>query len=183
LRGAPPRQTELKTRRGAANPLAVAAANGLTGRMKTLAALLASLALGLVALGQTPPAKAPPGKAPPGKEAKKDEPPAKIDGQEIPRGDRFLGLQVVNGVFKLSFYDAKKKPVPPDVARAVLRWDPKYKVGQERTVLNPGGGINSMTSEKAVRPPYNFKLFITLLKQATEGEDPVGETIVIDFRQ
>ena len=172
--------------------------------MKTLAALLGSLALGLAVMGQTtppaksptekisldqsPPEKAAPGKAAPGKEApgktaKKDEPPPKIAGMEIARGDRFLGLEVVNGVFKLSFYDAKKKPVPPDVARAVLRWDPKYKVGQERTVLSPGGGVNVMTSEKTVRPPYNFKLFITLLKQATEGEDPVGETIVVDFKQ
>ncbi|HUR59128.1 MAG TPA: hypothetical protein VM029_15540 [Opitutaceae bacterium] len=172
--------------------------------MKSLVALVASLALGLVVLGQTtppatsppattPPAKSPPAKNPPaknpadkaapGKTAKKEEPPPKIEGMEVSRGDRFLGLQIVDSVFKLSFYDAKKKPVAPDVARAVLRWDPKYKVGQERTVLSPGGGMNSMTSEKTIRPPYNFKLFITLLKQASEGEDPVGETIVVDFKQ
>lgn len=150
--------------------------------MKTLVALLCSLALSLVALAQ-PPAKKNPAEAGSADKAGKKEEPPKIEGMEIPRGTRFLGLQVVNSVFKLSFYDAKKKPIPPDVARVVLRWDAKYKVGQERTVLSPGGGVNSMTSEKTVRPPYNFKLFMTLLKDAAEGEDPVGETIVVDFRQ
>lgn len=156
--------------------------------MKPLAALLCSLALIMAALAQTPPAppparKASGEKAPPAKAAKKEEPPPKIEGMEIPRGDRgFLGLEVVNSVFKLSFYDAKRKPVPPDVVRAVLRWDPKNKVGKERVVLSPGGK-NTMTSEKVVRPPYNFKLFITLLKEASEGDDPVGETHVVDFRQ
>lgn len=167
--------------------------------MKLRAALLCCLAMASFASGQTtapaappatPPVKkdsaqktTPPAKAVP-KAAKKEEPPPKIEGIEIPRGDRgFLGIQVMNGVFKLSFYDAKKKPTPPDVVRAVLRWDPKYKVGKERTVLNPGGGVNAMTSEKTVRPPYNFKLYITLLKEATEGDDPVGETHVIDFNQ
>ena len=153
--------------------------------MKTLAVLLCSLVLGMVALAQTtlPANKGPAEKAAADKAGKKEEPPAKIEGMEIPRGSGFLGLQIVNSVFKLSFYDAKKKPIPPDVARVVLRWDAKYKVGKERAVLAPGGGLNSMTSEKNVRPPYLFKLYMTLLKEAAEGEDPVGETIVVDFRQ
>ena len=153
--------------------------------MKTLAALLCSLVLGMVALAQTtlPAKKGPAEKAAVDKAGKKEEPPPKIEGMEIPRGSGFLGLQIVNGVFKLSFYDAKKKPIPPDVARVVLRWDAKYKVGKERVVLAPGGGVNSMTAEKIVRPPYLFKLFMTLLKEASEGDDPVGETIVVDFRQ
>lgn len=117
---------------------------------------------------------------------KKQEEPAKIEGMEIARGDKgFLGIQVVNGNFKLSFYDAKKKPAPPDVTRAVLRWDPKYKVGKERAILTPGGGANSLTSEKNIKPPYNFKLFITLLRDgAADGaEEPAGENHVVDFRQ
>lgn len=124
------------------------------------------------------------GKAAPGaKGAKKDEPPPKIEGMEVSRGDKgFLGVQIVDGRFKINFYDAKKKPMQPDVVRAVLRWDPKYKVGQERVVLNPGGE-NFLTSERFIRPPYNFRLYMTLLKDAAAGEDPVGETHVIDFRQ
>ena len=101
----------------------------------------------------------------------------------VPRGERgFLGVQIVNNTFKISFYDAKKKPVPPDVTRAVLRWDPKYKVGQERVVLNLSEDGKSLASPRSIRAPYNFKLRITLLKDATETEDPVGETLVIDFR-
>ena len=112
---------------------------------------------------------------------KKEEP--KIEGVEVPRGEKgFLGVQIVNGAFKISFYDAKKKPAAVDVARAVLRWDPKYKVGQERVVLNVDSDGKSLSSPKPIRPPYNFKLFITLIKEATEKEDNVGETYVIDFR-
>jgi hypothetical protein len=33
----------------------------------------------------------------------------------------------------------EKKPKDPDVARAVLWWDAKYKVGKERIILNPFG--------------------------------------------
>ena len=117
------------------------------------------------------------------KAKKKEEPPARIAGMEIARGAKgFLGLELVEGTFKLSFYDAKKKPMAPDVARAALRWDVKYKVGQERSVLNPSGDGKSLSSPKTVRPPYAFKLFITLLKEAVEGEDAAGESFTVDFR-
>lgn len=122
------------------------------------------------------------GKAAP-KSAKKEEP--KIEGLEIPRGgDRgFLGLQMVNSTFKLSFYDKAKKPMNVDAARAVVRWDPKYKVGQDRVVLNPSDDGKSLTSPKNIRPPHQFKLFITLLKSAAEDAEPTaGETFVVDFK-
>lgn len=128
-----------------------------------------------------PAAKAPAAKAPAAKTVKKEEPPPKIEGITIPRGKNFLGIQIVNSTFKLSFYDEKKKPIPADVSRAVLRWDPKYKVGKERLLLGPGEDGKSLTSPKNIRPPYNFKLYITLLKDASEAEDPAGETFVIDF--
>jgi hypothetical protein len=114
---------------------------------------------------------------------KKEEPPGKIEGQEIPRGDgRFFGIQVVDSVFKLSFYDAKKKPIVPDVAYAVLRWTSKHKTGDERVVLMPDGKL--LTSPKNIRPPYAFKLFITLFKAPPDGADPVAtENFVIDFNQ
>lgn len=135
-----------------------------------------------VPLPKTAPAtKAPTAKAPAAKTVKKEEPPPKIEGITIPRGKNFLGIQIVNGTFKLSFYDEKKKPMPADVPRAVLRWDPKYKVGKERLLLGLGEDGKSLTSPKNIRPPYNFKLYITLLKDASEAEDPVGETFVIDF--
>jgi hypothetical protein len=115
-------------------------------------------------------------------EKKKEEEP-KINGVVVPRGERgFLGVEIVGAQFKITFYDTKKKPTQPDVARAVLRWDPKYKVGQDRLVLNPDADGKSLSSPRSVRPPYNFKLFITLIKEPAENVDPSGETHVIDFR-
>ena len=115
------------------------------------------------------------------KAATKEEPP--IKGIVVPRGERgFLGVEIVGGAFKITFYDLKRKKIEPDVARAALRWDAKYKVGQERLILNPDPDGKSLSNPRTIRAPHNFKLFITLVKEATEKEDPVGETHVIDFR-
>jgi hypothetical protein len=200
------RQNRTKTCGGPPKQLAAAVATGKFARMKTMLALLCSvLLLTVSSRSQTPAPKtsadepadpATKNAAPPSKTgaksaydkaADKKADPAKkelkILGIEVPRGERgFLGVQIVNGTFKISFYDAKKKPMAPDVTRALLRWDPKNKVGQERVILNAGEDGTSLTSPKSIKPPYNFKLFITLLKEATETADPVGETHVIDFR-
>ena len=115
---------------------------------------------------------------------KKEEPPAKIEGMEIARGGEkgFLGLQVVSGMFKLSFFDAKKKPVNPDVLRAALRWDPKNKIGSERVILNQEG--KALAAGKFIQPPYAFKLFITLFKESPDGGEPIAsENYVVDFSQ
>jgi hypothetical protein len=112
--------------------------------------------------------------------AKKEEAPPKIEGMEIARSSKgFLGLQVADGNFKLSFYNAEKKVAAPDVVRAVLRWTPSYKPGNEVYVLGPGDG-KSLTVAKTVRPPYHFKLFISLF---VEGNDNPVESYVVDFRQ
>lgn len=115
--------------------------------------------------------------------AKKEEPPGKIEGVEIPRGAGFLGLQVVAGTFKLTCYDAKKKPVAADFTRATVRWDAKHKVGDERAVLNPTGDGKSFGAPKPVRPPYNFKVFLTLLTEGADGQTTATETFTVDFRQ
>lgn len=116
--------------------------------------------------------------------AAKKEAPAKIEGIEVARASGgFLGVVVVGNNFKISFYDDKKKPVQADVVRALLRWDPKNTSGWEHAVLNPTADLKALTGPKIVRPPYNFKLFITLMKEAADSPEPVvGETFVIDFR-
>lgn len=124
------------------------------------------------------------GKAAKPEAKKKEDEIGTVEGMAIPRGEGFLGLQLIDGKFKLTFYNAKKKPVAPDVGRAALRWDPKYKVGIERAMLLPAGA-HALASEKFVRPPYNFKLTIVLLKdnaEVAEGAEPGGETIVVDFK-
>lgn len=173
--------------------------------MKALLGLACLLAGGAIAVAQSTPAapaqpaspptktkmvlpekapsatKTPAAKAPAAKAVKKEDEPGKIDGVAIPRAEGFLGVQVVDGKFKVSFYDAKKKPVTPDIGRAVLRWDPKGKIGQDRAVLMAGGGT-ALASDKYVRPPYNFKLYITLLKEGADEAGP-AESYTIDFRQ
>ena len=106
----------------------------------------------------------------------------KIEGVEVPRnGGGYLGVTIVDGTFRISFYDARKRPVPADVSRALLRWDPKYKQGQERVILNASADGRTLGSARAIRPPYLFRLFITLLKDAG-GSDEAGEGYVIDFK-
>jgi hypothetical protein len=109
------------------------------------------------------------------------EPEPQIAGITIARTKGgFLGILVENGNFKLSFYDAKKKPTQVDVARATARWPVKYKLGDERTVLNPAGDGMTLTSGTFVRPPLVFKLYLALF---AEGSDDAVENYVIDFRQ
>jgi hypothetical protein len=131
---------------------------------------LATAATGGPAKGQAP--------------AVKVEEVAKVEGMEVARaGGGLLGVAMVGGTFKISFYDAKRKPAQADVSRALLRWDPKYKLGSERVVLTLGADGKSLVSPKPIRPPYAFKLFITLLKDATGAEESAaGEVLVIDFR-
>lgn len=111
---------------------------------------------------------------------KKEEPPGKIDGMAIPRGSGFIGVQIVNGVFKLTAYDAKKKPAAADFTRVALRWNPINQKAPERALLTPGSGVGVFSSEKIVKPPHSFRLFITLIKGDTD--DAPVENFTVDFR-
>jgi len=103
-------------------------------------------------------------------EATAQEEEGTIAGIAIPRQNGgFLGLEIVGGNFKLSFYTAKKKPVPVDVTRATARWDNKQKLGSDFTVLNAASDNMSLVGAKFVRPPYKFIVFLTLLNEAGEG--------------
>jgi len=145
--------------------------------MKTHVARLLSLVVVLSPVALAAPV------AVPAPVAKVAEPP-KIEGMEVARaGGGFLGVAIVGGTFKISFYDAKRKPAQADVARALLRWDPKYKQGSERVVLTLAADGKSLASAKTIRPPYAFRLFITLLKnEAATEESSAGEVLVVDFR-
>lgn len=92
--------------------------------------------------------------------------------------DGFLGIEITGNNFKLTFYDKDKKPVRADFDRALLRWDVIYKKAPERLILTAGGDGTYLTSPRAIRPPYNFQLFITLI-----ADDRDSETYVIRFRQ
>ncbi len=128
------------------------------------------------------PAAAPATPAPAKKDdgKKKEEKMGKIEGMEIARGTGFIGIQIVNGVFKLTAYDAKRKPMAADFTRAALRWSPPNVKSPERVLLLPGGGVGSFTSDKIVKPPYLFRLFITLIKG--DGDDAPVENFTVEFR-
>ena len=106
-------------------------------------------------------------------EAKKVVEEPKIPGVTIARANgTFLGLEVVGANFKLSFYDAKKKPAAVDVTRATARWpNPRSVTGPNRAVLNPSG--NALVGNKPVLPPLNFTVNITLL----QGEGEEGKVV------
>jgi hypothetical protein len=130
-----------------------------------------------VAAGATPkPLAVPAAPAAPG--AKPEEEP-KIAGLVIPRAKGgLLGLTLENSNFTLAFYDANKLPIPADVTRAAARWPVHYSVDAEHTVLNPTADGMALTSTKFVRPPYVFKLYLTLI---VEGSTEPPESYVIDY--
>ena len=113
---------------------------------------------------------------------KKPEVAPVIPGQTVNRANgTFLGLQVINGNFVLSFYDKKKKPMAPDVTRASARW-PNLRsatTGDNRAVLNREG--NALVGNKPVVPPLVFTLRLSLLQGDAE-EAKVVESFVIAFR-
>ena len=128
-------------------------------------------------------AKTAPAKTPTTKDKKvtKEEPPPKIPGTEIARTNgTFLGLEVVGGNFKLSFYDKKKKPMTIDVTRANARWPNKKSAttGDNRTVLNGSG--NFLVGAKPVVPPFAFNVYLTLL-QGEGDEAKAVESYVVPF--
>jgi len=111
--------------------------------------------------------------------AEGDEAEATIPGISVKRAKGgYIGITVDTNGFALSFYDDKKKQIDCDVAQAAARWKPKNTIGEERRMLNPSGDGKTLTSS-VVRPPFNFKLFLTLLSadgQVVESFDG------IDFR-
>jgi hypothetical protein len=161
--------------------------------MKTLVAFAVVLLAASQLSAQTPPAVVQP-KAPavakpvdpkapvtPAKKAdKKADVMGVIPGTTITRADgTFLGLEVVGGNFKLSFYDKKKKPVAPDVTRANARWQNSRGPGDLRTVLNPSG--NALIGAKPVVPPFTFTVYLTLI-QGEGDEAKAVENFVVPFR-
>ena len=100
-------------------------------------------------------------------EKKKEELP-KIPGTVINRPNgTLLGLEVVGGKFKLTFYDKKHKPMAVDVTRANARWPNPRGPGDNRTVLNSSG--SALVGAKPVVPPFTFNVYLTLLEG--EGEE------------
>ncbi len=104
----------------------------------------------------------------------------KIPGTVITRPNgTFLSLEVVGGVFKLSFYDKKHKLMNVDVSRATARWPNPRSPGDNRTVLNGSG--TALVGAKPVVPPFNFNVYLTLLQGEGEAAKAV-ENYTVPFK-
>ena len=120
-------------------------------------------------------ADAPP---PDGAPAKADEV-GTVAGTAIARDKGgWIGVEIKGSNFVLTFYNEKKKPTPADVSSAVLWWPVHYQPNAERVELVPGDDPAVFSSPRVIRPPYSFKLHITLLNGAKQDD---VESYVVDF--
>jgi hypothetical protein len=85
----------------------------------------------------------------------------------------WLGIEIKEGNFRLTFYNEKKKPVAADRTSAVFRWPVHYQPNDERTELVATDNPDVLASPYPVKPPYSFILHIALLggdqKDGVEG--------------
>lgn len=106
--------------------------------------------------------------------------PEPITGIAIARSNgTWMGLDAKSGSFVLSFYDAAKKPVPVDVARATARWQPKKSPGNQLAVLNPSPDGKSLRGNRPVKAPRLFKVYLVLL----DAQGQVLENYVVDYHE
>jgi hypothetical protein len=112
-----------------------------------------------------------------------------ISGMPIQRAQGgWLGIEIKDQCFRMTFYNDRKRPVRADVAGAVLWWPVQYQPNNERVELTGSDDPAVLSSTKAIRPPYTFKLHITLLTDTnSSGSNPYGaaapdpESYVVDF--
>jgi hypothetical protein len=103
-----------------------------------------------------------------------------IKGMPIKRSESgWLGVELVDSNFVMTFYNEKKKPVAADRPSAVVWWSVHYQPNAERTELTPGGDASVLASSYFVKEPHTFKLHITLLKTGS----PDVEEYVVDFAE
>jgi hypothetical protein len=109
-----------------------------------------------------------------------EEPAGTISGIAIarPQGG-WLGVELRGHTFRLTFYDARKKPVAADATSAVLRWPVRYQPNDERTQLVPTDDPAVLASAYWVKGPLVFKLHLALLVEGKTDAPP--ESYVIDF--
>lgn len=100
----------------------------------------------------------------------------------------WLGIEIRDHCFRLTFYNDKKKAVPADVPAAVLWWPVQYQPNNERVELTGSDDPAVLSSSQTIRPPYTFKLHITLLADTDSSAShpdgataPSPESYVVDF--
>ena len=103
-----------------------------------------------------------------------------IQGIPIKRSQGgWLGLELKDSNFILTFYNDKKKPVAADRPSAVVWWSVHYQPNAERTELTAGGSPSVLASSYVVKEPHTYKLHMTLLETGTSDV----ETYVVDVSE
>jgi hypothetical protein len=100
---------------------------------------------------------------------------AEIQGVLIQRPDgSFLEFRVMDPGNKINcfFYDAKKKPIPPDVDRIAIRLLRNVpKMENQFMVAIPTSGLEGLGSPHFVQRPHIFRAFLSLMREG--AKDPV----------
>jgi hypothetical protein len=117
------------------------------------------------------------------------EPEGTVAGFAIHRANGgWLGIEVKDQNFWMTFYNEKKKPIAADASAAVLWWTVPYQSNPERTELTASSKPSVLASAYTIRPPYAFKLHITVLSDANAGAatsngaaPPAPEAYVVDY--
>jgi hypothetical protein len=112
-----------------------------------------------------------------------------VSGMAIHRANGgWLGVEIKDQNFWMTFYNEKKKPVAADVGAAVFWWPVQYQPNPERTELTSTSNPAVLVSPYVVKPPYSFLLHISLLGDANAGaapssggSPPVPESYVVTF--
>jgi hypothetical protein len=116
--------------------------------------------------------------APPGKDKDKDEM-GTVAGTPVERAQGgWLGIELKDNCFRLTFYNEKKKPTPADVSSAVFWWPVRYQPNAERTQLLPTDDPAVFASPYPVKAPHTFILHIVLLKA---DKPDTSEAYVINY--
>lgn len=141
--------------------------------LKTLL-MTASLSMVVPIVAQTTPPARPKADARPGT----PDPDVVLPGSVIPHGEGWLSLSLADGTFLVGLYDARKQPIDMPFVRATARWNSPLRSSEQHLVLNPTGDSRTLKGSRPVKPPYVFKVYLTLMN----ADDSVGASYVIDFR-
>lgn len=105
--------------------------------------------------------------------------PIELPGTVFTRKDgSYLTLTLEGGQFKLLFFNSTKQPMPANVPRATIRWNPKQKFGEQHAILNPTADGLALKGNVFVQPPFPIHLFVNLLT----AEGTVSESFQANFR-
>jgi hypothetical protein len=112
-----------------------------------------------------------------------------LQGVVIERPSGFMTVTMEGPRVVLRFFDKDKKAIAPDVHHAIVKFKMTGRRPQNRTLLLGTDGM-SLTHGRVLRPPYNFKAFVSLVKDAggeeVDDEDEnaevaEGERYTVDF--